>query len=437
MLARLGVALLLLPGPALAQVGSPGAGSVTVSGTVTVDSEMPAAAALGDATANPTSPLMGCAVEGWNGTTWDRLTSTTANGLDVDVTRLPALVAGTANIGDVDVLTMPADATELPAAAALGDDTATPTTPLVGCAMEVWDGATWDRLPGTSADGVTSNTELTTSDLDPGVGTDTRAVVGIALATSAGATLVGAGADGEPVPISDDGGSITIDGTVTANAGSGSFTVNSELESAGGLGDGGSAAPTTSKIGAIPLLMNATTTDRQRAILPSTDSTGTGIAAAGMVGLLDDTSPVAVTENQFGPVRISSRKAVLVETYTGADPCATTIAKSSAVISATADAELVALSGSTVIYVCGFSFGLSGTTTPTARLIYGTGTVCATGLTALTGAYANGGTPTVPIHYEVGNGGGTVMKGAAGNALCIDVEGTSPSAVGVVSFVQQ
>src|SRR3990167_5389366 len=30
------------------------------------------------------------------------------NGLDVDVTRLPALVAGTANIGDVDVLTVPA-----------------------------------------------------------------------------------------------------------------------------------------------------------------------------------------------------------------------------------------------------------------------------------------------------------------------------------------
>ncbi len=31
------------------------------------------------------------------------------NGLDVDVTRLPALVAGTANIGDVDVLTVPSD----------------------------------------------------------------------------------------------------------------------------------------------------------------------------------------------------------------------------------------------------------------------------------------------------------------------------------------
>jgi hypothetical protein len=36
------------------------------------------------------------------------LTGDNANGLDVDVTRLPSLVAGTANIGDVDVLTMPA-----------------------------------------------------------------------------------------------------------------------------------------------------------------------------------------------------------------------------------------------------------------------------------------------------------------------------------------
>ena len=36
------------------------------------------------------------------------LTGDTANGLDVDVTRLPSLVAGDANIGNVDVLTMPA-----------------------------------------------------------------------------------------------------------------------------------------------------------------------------------------------------------------------------------------------------------------------------------------------------------------------------------------
>jgi hypothetical protein len=37
----------------------------------------------------------------------DRIAGDATNGLDVDVTRLPALVAGSANIGDVDVLTLP------------------------------------------------------------------------------------------------------------------------------------------------------------------------------------------------------------------------------------------------------------------------------------------------------------------------------------------
>jgi len=40
---------------------------------------------------------------GYNGTTWDRLRSDTTNGLDVDVTRLPALVAGSALVGKVGI----------------------------------------------------------------------------------------------------------------------------------------------------------------------------------------------------------------------------------------------------------------------------------------------------------------------------------------------
>jgi hypothetical protein len=40
---------------------------------------------------------------GYNGTTHDRLRSDTANGLDVDVTRLPALVAGSAVVGKVGI----------------------------------------------------------------------------------------------------------------------------------------------------------------------------------------------------------------------------------------------------------------------------------------------------------------------------------------------
>lgn len=74
-------------------------GTVAVSGTVTVDTELPAAAALADAAANPTTPLVGAAVELFNGTTWDRARGDTTNGLDVDVTRLPALAAGSNVIG--------------------------------------------------------------------------------------------------------------------------------------------------------------------------------------------------------------------------------------------------------------------------------------------------------------------------------------------------
>jgi hypothetical protein len=50
-------------------------------------------------------------------------------------------------------------------------------------------------------------------------------------------------------------------------------------------------------------LFNGTTWDRVRSVLDATNSTGTGIAAAGLVGQCDDTSPTAVTENQFGNLR--------------------------------------------------------------------------------------------------------------------------------------
>ena len=43
------------------------------------------------------------------------------------------------------------------AAAALADNTANPTASQTAAFGMVWDGATWDRMPGTSADGVTVN----------------------------------------------------------------------------------------------------------------------------------------------------------------------------------------------------------------------------------------------------------------------------------------
>lgn len=51
-------------------------------------------------------------------------------------------------------------------------------------------------------------------------------------------------------------------------------------------------------------------------VVAGMDTTGTGVQSAGMVGQLDDASTAAVTENQFAPVRISSRRALLVEGVT-------------------------------------------------------------------------------------------------------------------------
>lgn len=60
-------------------------GTVAVSGTVTVDSELPAAAALADNAANPTAPAIGAFNMVWDGATWDRAPGTAADGLLVNL----------------------------------------------------------------------------------------------------------------------------------------------------------------------------------------------------------------------------------------------------------------------------------------------------------------------------------------------------------------
>ena len=103
---------------------------------------------------------------------------------------------------------------------------------------------------------------------------------------------------------------------------------------------------------------------------------------------------------------------------------------SSAVIETSVDAQLVALSGSTIIYVCAYNVIAAGTVN--VRLISGTGTVCATGLTARTGTYQL----TAQTGIAVANGGGVQLKTAAGEALCIDVS-AAVTASGLLTYVQR
>ena len=129
----------------------------------------------------------------------------------------------------------------------------------------------------------------------------------------------------------------------------------------------------------------------------------------------------------------STNSAVKVS-FTTIDPClAPNVAKSNQAISVAAAgaAQLVALASSQSIYACSAAFTLAGTA-PTAIFQYGTGTNCATGTTNLTGTMA----PTSGTELAMG-WGGTVFKSAASNALCINLGGTSPSAQGVLTYVQQ
>lgn len=60
-------------------------------------------------------------------------------------------------------------------------------------------------------------------------------------------------------------------------------------------------------------IYNGTTWDMMRGSVAGLNSTGTGIPTAGLVAQLDDTGTTSVTENQFAHLRLSTRRALLVE----------------------------------------------------------------------------------------------------------------------------
>jgi hypothetical protein len=82
-------------------------------------------------------------------------------------------------------------------------------------------------------------------------------------------------------------------------------------------------------------------------------------------------------------------------------------------ISTATTTQMVALVSGKSIYVCGFLFNGGGAAT--AKLVYGTGTNCATGQTSLTPAF------TLASGTNVAFGGalGYVARTIAGNALCV------------------
>lgn len=228
-----------------------------VTGTVTVDSELPAAAALTDAFANPTAPGVGAFLMGWNSATWDRLKSTTANGLVVDVSRVQGNVA-------VTIAATVAVDTELPAAAALADAAANPTTPTVGAALLGWNTATWDRLRSTTANGlavdVTRVTSTVTVDaLDfPAAAAASDAFANPTTTNTMSMNMGWNGATWDRLKSTTANG-LAVDVTRVQ----GTVTVDSELSVAAALSDA-FANPTAGGVGAFAMGYNGATWDRLR-----------------------------------------------------------------------------------------------------------------------------------------------------------------------------
>jgi hypothetical protein len=126
----------------------------------------------------------------------------------------------------------------------------------------------------------------------------------------------------------------------------------------------------------------------------------------------------------------------------GADPCqSTAIVKQSAFanITTATTTALVTPSGSTVVYVCGFSLDMVATVAAdTLYFEQGTGAACASGPTAISPTYSSGILTNGAVVIPYGNGGATIFKTATSNGLCaVSTVGTGPSIGVLVSYVQQ
>lgn len=306
----------------------------------------------------------------------------------------PTQQAGVDSSGRLAVSLLASSATvtvdsELPAAAALADAAANPTTPTVGAANLVFNGTTWDRLKEAVAALDSTGTGIPTAGIvgqfdDASTSTVTENQFAHVRISTRRALLIEGVASGTAVTV-----------TLTSTTITGTVTVDSELPAASALSDA-FANPTTPVVGAAMMVWNGTTWDRVKESVTALDTTGTGVPTAGILGQLDDAATTTVTENQFAHVRISSRRALLVEGVASGTNINVNLAASAATV--TVDSELPAAAAladatanPTVPGVGAFLLGYNGSTWDRVR----TANTGRLQVDVVTGGSAD--TPTNPI----------------------------------------
>ena len=129
----------------------------------------------------------------------------------------------------------------------------------------------------------------------------------------------------------------------------------------------------------------------------------------------------------------------------GSDPCANPgILKLSVPVATTSEStfSLVAASGVTSVYVCGYQLTVQGAGTQTIQFVNAVNTPCVS-TTPLSGAMVVVPAATPAAAYPaVANGvtgqmSGTLFKSAAGQSMCLTVGGASANTQGFVTYIQQ
>lgn len=102
----------------------------------------------------------------------------------------------------------------------------------------------------------------------------------------------------------------------------------------------------------------------------------------------------------------------------------------------TAQTTEIALSGTTRIYICSYMLNITGSTSAVASLVYGTGANCGTGTGGLSGVFGPPQSATAAATFGLASWL-PIMQTLAGQAVCVQPGGTTPSVSGFIQYVQQ
>jgi len=153
----------------------------------------------------------------------------------------------------------------------------------------------------------------------------------------------------------------------------------------------------------------------------------------------DATTTLSDPDGDYVPCRVNARGAVWVGLETALDKAIDSVAvfgaNTTAPIHCTNTAflnmttatttEIVALSGSTIIYVCGYSIVSEGDIVTTVKFVGGTGSNCATSQDDRSSGKILTAGATVGTNFSTGGGSVAVKTSTAGDALCITQSGAA------------